>query len=121
MNDALQSDVEPICHPVIFSCQPLDLDFNMQASNSFNHLSSLTVWSMQHIRDIFESGSDDQCIKAVAETFSENIVATINGNPITREDIKQLVLGMRKGSQGLRVHWQQAAEVPKDPATNRVE
>lgn len=93
----------------------------MQTNDIVSHLSSLTNWSMQHIRDIFEAGSDDQCLKAVVDTFSENVVATINGSPITREDIKQLVLSMRKGSQGLRVQWQQAVEVPKDPATNRVE
>ncbi|KAF8896448.1 hypothetical protein BD779DRAFT_1433847 [Infundibulicybe gibba] len=91
----------------------------METQYEFTQLSSLSDWSVHHIRDIFEAGSDQQSLWAVASTFSEGVNATINGKPIRRDDISQLVLSMRQGSPGLKVQWQQAAEAPRDPSTNR--
>lgn len=83
--------------------------------------SSLSDWSVQHIRDIFEARNDESALRAVAMTFSENVAASLNGTALTRDSICQLVLAMRRGSStGLKVHWQQAVEVPTDPLTNRV-
>ncbi|KAF9001586.1 hypothetical protein BDQ17DRAFT_1358473 [Cyathus striatus] len=81
---------------------------------------SLTEWSQRHIHDIFEASTDEQALAAIAATFTPDVNATINGTPITREHIKQLVLSLRKGSKrGLKVHWQTAVEHPEDPFTNR--
>lgn len=91
-----------------------------QLNNCFA-LCSLTEWSIQHIRDIFEAPSDEDALRSIASTFSDAVVATLNGAPLSRDGITQLVITMRAGSaSGLRVHWKQAVEVPRDPSTNRV-
>ena len=84
-------------------------------------LSSLTQWSQEHVRAIFESSSNEELIQAVEETFSSDINATINGKQVLgRQEIKQLVLSMRaEASGGLRVEWKHTVEVPQD-AYNRV-
>jgi hypothetical protein len=93
----------------------------MEARNNVAKLSSLSEWSVQHIRDIFEARTDEQSLRSIDATFSDSVNASINGGMLSREGINQLVLAMRKGSTGeLKVHWQQAVEVPRDPSTNRV-
>ena len=83
-------------------------------------LSSLTQWSQEHVRAIFESSSNEECIQAVEETFSNDIKATINGKQVDRREIKQSVLSMRaESSGGLRVEWKHTVEVPQD-TYNRV-
>ncbi|KAF9490448.1 hypothetical protein BDN71DRAFT_188239 [Pleurotus eryngii] len=83
-------------------------------------LSTLSDWSKQHIHDVFEAPNDDMCLRAIESTFARNLKATINGAPLDRESIKQLVLAMRRGSStGLKVHWRQAVPAPGDPTTNR--
>jgi len=92
----------------------------MEARNNVAKLSSLSEWSVQHIRDIFEARTDEQSLRSIDATFSDSVNASINGGMLSREGINQLVLAMRKGSTGeLKVHWQQAVEVPRDPSTNR--
>jgi hypothetical protein len=76
---------------------------------------------MRHIRDIFEAHSEEKCLRAISSTFSDGVNASINGMPLSREGINQLVLAMRRSSAGgLKVHWQQVMEVPRDGVTNRV-
>jgi hypothetical protein len=83
-------------------------------------LSSLTQWSQEHVRAIFESSSNEKSIQAVEETFSSDIKATINGKQVDRQEIKQSVLSMRaESSSGLRVEWKHTVEVPQD-TYNRV-
>ena len=83
-------------------------------------LSSLTQWSQEHVRAIFESPSNEEFIQAVEETFSSDIKATINGKQVGRQEIKQSVLSMRaESSGGLRVEWKHTVEVPQD-TYNRV-
>lgn len=83
-------------------------------------LCTLTEWSTQHIRDIFEARNDDQALRAIASTFSDNVQVIVNGNPLSRECLIQSVLAMRRSSaNGLRVHWQQVVDAPLDPASNR--
>jgi hypothetical protein len=84
-------------------------------------LSSLTEWSQEHVRAIFESSSNEEFIQAVEETFSSDIKATINGKQVGRQDIKQSVLSMRaeSSSGGLKVEWKHTVEVPQD-TYNRV-
>jgi len=84
-------------------------------------LSSLSKWSVQHIKDIFESSTDESSLRAIRKAFTDNITATINGAPLPRAGIDQLVLAMRKSSKtGLKVDWRQAVEVARDPKTCRV-
>ncbi|GLB40297.1 hypothetical protein LshimejAT787_0801680 [Lyophyllum shimeji] len=83
-------------------------------------LCSLTEWSVQHIREIFEAPTDEETLHAISRTFAENVNASVNGAPLSQEGIRQLVLAMRRNSsRGLTVHWKQAVEAPSDPATNR--
>jgi hypothetical protein len=84
-------------------------------------LPSLSEWSVQHIKDIFESDSDEDSLRSVSATFSDDVTATMNGAPLPREGINELVLAMRKSSKtGLLVEWRQTVEVARDPGTNRV-
>lgn len=88
--------------------------------NATIKLPSLTLWSQEHIRAIFESSTNEESIQAIDETFSSNIKATLNGKQVDQFEIKQLVLSMRAESpNGLRVEWKQTVEVPQD-AYNRV-
>lgn len=93
----------------------------MEASAYGAPLCSLTEWSIRHIRDIFEASSDEQSLRAISATFAEDLNASVNGAPLTREGIKQMVLAMRESSpRGLNVEWLQAVEASSDPITNRV-
>ena len=83
-------------------------------------LSSLTQWSQEHIRAIFESSSNEEFNHAIEETFSSDLKAMVNGKQVGRQEIKQSVLSMRTESSGsLRVEWKQTVEVPQD-TYNRV-
>ncbi|KAF8071815.1 hypothetical protein FPV67DRAFT_1447297 [Lyophyllum atratum] len=92
----------------------------MEAQTHTASLCSLSDWSVRHIRDVFEAPTDEQSLRAISATFADNINASVNGAPLSREGINQLVLAMRRSSaHGLTVHWEQAVEAPSDPATNR--
>ena len=83
-------------------------------------LSSLTQWSQEHIRAIFESSSNEEFNHAIEKTFSSDLKAMVNGKQVGRQEIKQSVLSMRTESSGsLRVEWKQTVEVPQD-TYNRV-
>jgi hypothetical protein len=93
----------------------------LMAANDTTKLSTLTEWSVQHIKDIFEGGTDEDSLRSISETFADDISATVNGTPLSRQGIDVLVLTMRKGSQtGLKVHWKHLVEAPRDANTNRV-
>ena len=90
------------------------------ARENARELSSLTQWSQEHVRAIFESSSNDEFIQAIEETFSSDLKAMVNGKRVGRQEIKQSVLSMRtESSGGLRVEWKQTVEVPQD-TYNRV-
>jgi hypothetical protein len=90
------------------------------STSTTSQLSSLSEWSAQHIKDVFESASDEESLRAIKATFADNIAATINGSPLPRAAIDHLVLAMRKSSKtGLNVEWRQAVETPRD-SFNRV-
>ncbi|KAJ8464063.1 hypothetical protein ONZ45_g17372 [Pleurotus djamor] len=102
-------------HPVL----PCPLP-SMQSQYTPTRLSTLSEWSAEHIRDVFEAPSDAMSLQAIENTFAHDLFATINGAPINRDGIKQLVLAMRQGSpHGLKVRWQQAVEVAADASSNR--
>jgi hypothetical protein len=83
-------------------------------------LTSLTEWSQDHIRVVFESFRDEDSEKAIEQTFSKSINATVNDRQLGFAAIKQLVSSMRKEApDGLKVQWQQTVEVPHD-SKNRV-
>ena len=82
--------------------------------------SSLTQWSQQHIRTIFEAPTEEESLQAMRETFSPSIKANLNGKPLGFTDIRSMVLLMRNSSpNGLKIRWLQAVEAPYD-ASNRV-
>ncbi|KAF8343549.1 hypothetical protein F5887DRAFT_289906 [Amanita rubescens] len=91
-------------------------------------LNSLTEWSQQHIRAIFEAETNEDAVRAIGSTFSDKVSASVNGTPLPREGIDALVLSMRKGlnssgtdgtSTSLQVQWKYGVDVPRDPLTNR--
>lgn len=83
----------------------------MASAQNTKKLSSLTQWSKEHIRAIFESPSDEQSTQAVDETFSSDMKAIANGRQVGLPEIKQLVLSIRAESpRGLRVEWKQSVE-----------
>ena len=96
-------------------------------------LCSLTEWSQQHIRAIFEAETDEGAVRAIQSTFADKVSASVNGAPLPREGIDALVLAMRNvcggpvnanGTNGtstsLQVQWKYGVDVPRDPFTNRV-
>ncbi|KAF8239660.1 hypothetical protein L208DRAFT_1449658 [Tricholoma matsutake] len=92
----------------------------MESHSEVTKLCSLSEWSVQHIRDVFEAHSEEKCLRAISSTFSDAVNASINGMSLSREGINHLVLAMRRSSgDGLKVQWQQTMEVPRDAATNR--
>ena len=83
-------------------------------------LSTLTQWSQEHVRAIFESSTNEELIQAVEKAFSSDMKAMLNGKQIGRHEIKQSVLSMRaESSGGLRVEWKHTVEAPQD-TFNRV-
>ncbi|KAL4244071.1 hypothetical protein ABKN59_010964 [Abortiporus biennis] len=81
--------------------------------------STIYDWSIEHIRDVFEAKSEDECLFAIDHTFSQSIEVIVNGNPLTRLELERFVLSMLKNSNfRLNVQWQHALEVPQD-STNR--
>src|ERR1700722_12285459 len=103
-------------------------------------LSSLSEWSIERIKAVFEGsnsannsgdeddndneGSESKVRAAISATFADTVVVTANGSPLPREDIDLLVLAMRRSSvdptTGLNVEWKRAEDIPRDPQTNRV-
>ncbi|KDR75970.1 hypothetical protein GALMADRAFT_139735 [Galerina marginata CBS 339.88] len=80
---------------------------------SATQLTSLAQWSQNHIKDIFESPTDEDCVRAIDETFCKNVHAVLNGKPLGLEQIKQSVLAIRKEAHvGLTVEWKHTVEVP---------
>ncbi|KAJ4477385.1 hypothetical protein J3R30DRAFT_213383 [Lentinula aciculospora] len=78
-------------------------------------LSTLGQWSEEHMAAIFEAVTEEDALKAIADTFPDDVRASLNGSPLPRSMIDKLVLIMRPGPQGgLKVHWKERAEVPKD-------
>ena len=83
-------------------------------------LSSIYEWSIEHIKNVFEAKSEDECLRALDETFSQNIDFTTNGKQLTHADLRRFVLTMVTTSGfRLKVQWHNAVEVPRD-GTNRV-
>ncbi|KAF7791746.1 hypothetical protein EIP86_002770 [Pleurotus ostreatoroseus] len=82
-------------------------------------LSTIYEWSVEHIKNVFEAKSEDECIKALDETFSQHIDFSTNGKQLNRADLQRFVLSMVQLSGfRLKVQWQNALEVPRDE-TNR--
>ena len=78
-------------------------------------LGSLIEWSISHIREVFEARSDDDALRAIESTFAERLEGTVNGAPLSRPQVAQMVLAMRRTApMGLRVEWRQAQEAPRD-------
>ena len=83
-------------------------------------LPTIYEWSVEHIKNVFEAKSEDECIKALDDTFSQRLEFTFNGAPLPRVGLQKIVLGMLAQSGfGLDVGWRNAVEVPRDSA-NRV-
>ena len=83
-------------------------------------LPTIYEWSIQHIKNVFEAKSEDECIRALDGTFSQNIDFITNGKQHSRADLQRFVLTMVTTSGfRLKVQWQNALEVPRD-SSNRV-
>jgi hypothetical protein len=91
-------------------------------STSSQRLATLTEWSVDHIRSIFEAPTDMHALQAITNTFSDSLSASVNGKPLNRSGVENLVLAMRRAAvaAGLKVDWERTLEVPDDDKTNRV-
>ncbi|KIK55100.1 hypothetical protein GYMLUDRAFT_48050 [Collybiopsis luxurians FD-317 M1] len=77
---------------------------------------TLAEWSEARMAAIFEASTEEDALKAIADTFPDDVKATLNGNPLPRPMIDKFVLVMRPRPEGgLKVHWKEHAEAPKDP------
>jgi hypothetical protein len=96
---------------------PLAMARQQSARNTMG-FSSLSEWSVAHIESIFQATSHDQAMRAVDETFANDVEAYMNGTPIDVEGIKTQVLGLRRSSRGgLRVRWKNIVEAPNRPGS----
>ncbi|KAI0077777.1 hypothetical protein K474DRAFT_1661188 [Panus rudis PR-1116 ss-1] len=78
---------------------------------------SIYSWSIDHIKAVFEAKSEDECLRAIEETFSHHIDVSVNGKELSRPELQKFVLTMVKTSgYRLSVAWQNALEVPRDPS-----
>ena len=83
-------------------------------------LPTFYAWSTEHIRRVFEAKSENDCLKALDDTFSQRLEFTFNGSPLPREGLQKIVLAMLQASGFcLNVDWLNAVEVPRD-GSNRV-
>ncbi|KAJ7285173.1 hypothetical protein C8J57DRAFT_1290623 [Mycena rebaudengoi] len=88
---------------------------SLRRSHTPAPLSSLAEWSERNIRDVFQAPSDDLSRTAIAATFSDKLVGSLNGAPLNFEGISQLVMTMRHNAPGgLQVEWKQASDMPDD-------
>ncbi|KAE9402909.1 hypothetical protein BT96DRAFT_815751 [Gymnopus androsaceus JB14] len=88
-------------------------------SNTTVKLSSLAQWSVERIAAIFEAATEEDALKAIAETFPDDVHASLNGSPLPRPMIDKAVLAMRPGPKGgLKVVWKEKTEAPTD-SSNR--
>ncbi|KAI0783943.1 hypothetical protein BC629DRAFT_1582515 [Irpex lacteus] len=61
-------------------------------------LATLHEWSIEHISDVFEAKSEDECLRAIDHTFSQHIEFMSNGKQLCRADLQKFVLSMVMGS-----------------------
>jgi hypothetical protein len=89
------------------------MSHNTQAS--LTPLSSLAEWSIQRIRDVFETPSDELSRRAIDGTFSRTLKASLNGTALDFDGLCGLVSAMRHSApNGLKVEWSQADDSPDD-------
>ncbi|KAI0342737.1 hypothetical protein BDW22DRAFT_1407307 [Trametopsis cervina] len=80
-------------------------------------LATLYEWSRQHVTDVFEAKSEDECEMAIDKTFSHDMEFIINGQQLSRAELRKFVLTMLVNSGfRLKLQWQDAVEVPRDPS-----
>ena len=70
-------------------------------SNVSEMLSTIYEWSVQHIKNVFEAKSEDECLRAMNETFAQDIDFTSNGKQLGHSELKRFVLGMVSSSAAL--------------------
>jgi hypothetical protein len=79
----------------------------------------LSEWSIQRIKSIFESSTDEDSLHGPAVHPGDTDTATLNGALLPCAGIIQLVLAMRNASKtGLGVTWHHTVEVSRDASTN---
>ncbi|KAJ3735270.1 hypothetical protein DFJ43DRAFT_38596, partial [Lentinula guzmanii] len=63
-------------------------------------LCSLSEWAQKRTAAIYVAPNKAQAKKAIEDLFAPHVKASINGRNITREEIDQLLLGMRPAEEG---------------------
>ncbi|KAJ3988224.1 hypothetical protein F5890DRAFT_1493092 [Lentinula detonsa] len=78
---------------------------------------SLSEWAQKRTAAIYVAPNKAQAKKAIEDLFAPHVKASINGRNITREEIDQLLLGMRPAEEGaLEFFWTDVVATPKDPS-----
>lgn len=87
---------------------------------------SLVEWSKVHIKRVFEASTEMEALKAVEETFSKELKATVNGTAVGYPHIKGQVVSQLKSSAEdgvngrLKVTWKAIIDSESNPSA-RVE
>ncbi|KAH9915130.1 uncharacterized protein B0H18DRAFT_1042694 [Fomitopsis serialis] len=78
-------------------------------------LPTFYAWSREHIQRVFEAKTSADCLRALDDTFAQNIELTLNGSPIPRTYLQSAIMGMVESSGfRLSVEWLNAVEAPRD-------
>ncbi|KAJ4485362.1 hypothetical protein J3R30DRAFT_1347524 [Lentinula aciculospora] len=80
-------------------------------------LPSIAEWADKRTAAVYTAKSKTLAKVAIEELFAPHVKASINGRNITREEIDQLLLGMRPTEEGaLGFYWTDLVGAPKDPS-----
>ncbi|KIK66097.1 hypothetical protein GYMLUDRAFT_55952 [Collybiopsis luxurians FD-317 M1] len=83
-------------------------------------LCSISEWADKRTAAIYLSDSKTKAKQAIEDIFAPHVRASLNGKPITREQIDLLLLGMRSSEEGsLGFWWTDRVATAVDPATQR--
>ncbi|KAJ4485363.1 hypothetical protein J3R30DRAFT_3696703 [Lentinula aciculospora] len=82
-----------------------------------SRLCSLSEWADKRTAAIYIAKSKTEAKLAIEDLFAPHVKASINGRNITREEIDQLLLGMRPTEEGaLGFYWTDVVGAPRDPS-----
>ncbi|KIK55518.1 hypothetical protein GYMLUDRAFT_1017843 [Collybiopsis luxurians FD-317 M1] len=83
-------------------------------------LSNLGEWAVERTNEIYFAKSMAEAKQAIEKFFAPHVKATVNGRPVSRDDIDTILLGMRPTEEGnLGFFWTDLVYAARDRATQR--
>ncbi|KAJ3988223.1 hypothetical protein F5890DRAFT_1562791 [Lentinula detonsa] len=81
------------------------------------NLSPIAEWAEKRTAAVYTAKSKALAKIAIEELFAPHVKASINGRKITRDEVDQLLLGMRPNEEGaLGFYWTDIVGAPRDPS-----